>query len=77
MSVFCMFQIPFEAFKVNCTPAELNGNFAIDMKGKSNILLLLKFSSRTVVSGGVLKIEHVAWGDFGAEWAPQPSAAGG
>lgn len=48
ISVVCMFQFPFEVFRVNCTPAEVNGNFAVSLKGESNTLLLLKFSSRTV-----------------------------
>lgn len=47
ISVVCMFQFPFEVFAVNCTPAEVNGNFAFSLKGESHTLLLLKFSSRT------------------------------
>lgn len=47
ISVVCMFQFPFEVFAVNCTPAEVNGNFAFSLKGENHTLLLLKFSSRT------------------------------
>lgn len=37
ISVFCMLQFPFEVFKVNCTPDEVNGSFTINLKGKKNI----------------------------------------
>jgi len=47
MSVFCIFQFPFEVFEVNCTP-EVNGNFTVNLTGKSNMLVLLEFSPRTV-----------------------------
>lgn len=48
MLVFCMFLFPFEGLIMNHTPAEVNGNFAINLKGESNMLSLLMFSCRAV-----------------------------